>query len=134
MTKGQRSAATTTITRPQFEALRTAGPIAEWQGLPATHPLACLKERHAVFARRSTGNVLIRLGLVEVAEGAISKDTGCPWNQINALTRAGEAIAVSLEKGGELPTLDYIAHVVETVTEAQPEPLDAATSTLHKND
>ncbi|MFE2323605.1 hypothetical protein ACFXD5_06725 [Streptomyces sp. NPDC059385] len=103
-----------TITRPQFEALRTAEPIAEWQDLPAEHPLACLKNRHAVTAPYNTINVLIRLGLVE-------KATAPEWGQqINALTPAGETIATSLEEGGPLVSLTDISHAVETVRSTAP--------------
>lgn len=140
MTKGQQS--TKTITRPQFEALRTAGPIPEWQGLPETHGLYCLKERHEVIAQPNTIKVLKRLGLVEVAKSTPE------WGRwMNALTPAGELVAASLKEGSELPTLDHIAHVVETMAKtqqapivqqpehsgnhAQPEPLDAATSALY---
>lgn len=110
-----------TITRPQFEALRTAEPIAEWQDLPESHPLACLKQRYAVVAQSNTIKVLMRLGLVEIAEGDVSEATGRPFNQINALTPAGEVIAAALKEGGELPTLDHITHVVKSgVTSAAP--------------
>ena len=101
-----------TITRTQFEALRTAAPVAEWQDLPATHALAVLKDRCAVAARRNTVDVLVRLGLVEVAEGDVSEETGRPSNRIYALTPAGEVIAATLEEGGPLVTLDRIAEAV----------------------
>ncbi|AIV35583.1 hypothetical protein [Streptomyces sp. CCM_MD2014] len=113
-----------TITRPQFEALRTAAPVTEWQDLPASHALASLKDRRAVVARRSTVDVLVRLGLVELADGAVSEETGRPWNRIHALTPAGEAIAASLEEGGPLVTLDRIAEAVaaQATTPATPAP------------
>lgn len=98
-----------TITRPQFEALRNAAPVAEWQDVSDTHHLACTKGRQVVWAQRNTTNVLIRLGLVEVV------NSGTEWNQqIHALTPAGETVAADLEEGGPLAELDSIAHVVET--------------------
>ncbi|MEZ7005040.1 hypothetical protein [Streptomyces sp. AD55] len=114
-----------TITRPQFEALRTAAPVAEWQDLPASHALASLKGRHVVTARRSTVDVLVRLGLAEVAVGAVCEETGRPWNEVHVLTPAGEAIAASLEEGGPLVALDRITEAVAaqtTTPEATPEP------------
>jgi hypothetical protein len=84
------------LSRPQLAALRAAGPVAEWQHLPESHPLARLKGRHAVFAQASTVNVLIRLGLAEKAEGAVSELTGRPWTVITALTPEGEKVAASI--------------------------------------
>ncbi|MFD6128639.1 hypothetical protein ACFWC2_14435 [Streptomyces diastaticus] len=105
-----------TISRPQAEALRTAAPITEWQDLPDTHPLARLKARRAITARRSTVDVLKRLGLAEDAEAGTNETTGRPWTVVTALTPAGEALAATLEEGGPLPTLDAVATAVAAHT------------------
>lgn len=105
-----------TITRPQAEALRTAAPITEWQDLPDAHPLARLKARRVTGARRSTVDVLKRLGLAEDAEAGTSETTGRPWTVVTALTPAGEALAATLEEGGPLPTLDAVATAVAAQT------------------
>lgn len=110
-----------TLSRPQFEALRKAAPVEEWQDLPEDHALYCLRDRKAVTAQANTIKVLVSLGLVELAEGAISEKTGEPWNSIWALTRAGELIAITMEYGGDLTSLSYIDFVVTQTTEETPE-------------
>ncbi|KAB2347371.1 hypothetical protein [Actinomadura rudentiformis] len=113
MATNQKSART--ISRPQYEALRTAEPVAQWQDLPDTHPMSCLKARHAVCAQLSTIKVLMRLGLVELVEGEVAEETGRPWNAIHALTPAGERVAACLEEGGPLVRLDDIGLVVRNL-------------------
>ena len=99
------------LSTPQFEALRKAHTAPEWQHLPETHAMFCLRDRYLVHAQASTIKVLVKLGLVEKVDADIHEETGEPWTSVYALTEAGELVAVNLEYGGKL-SLDYIEFVV----------------------
>jgi hypothetical protein len=84
------------ITRPQYEALRTAALFGE----DLLSPVDALRGRLVVDARPNTAAVLIRLGVAEEVQGQ------------TVLTNAGELLAATMVYGGDLPTLDTVAYYV----------------------
>lgn len=102
-----------TISRPQYDALRTAE-LYDGEVPPSGTPLL---GRRLVSARTNTVRSLFRLGLVEeIITRAAGEDYVFP-----VLTYAGELIAVTLTPGGDLPALSTVAHYVDN---AGPRPED----------
>jgi hypothetical protein len=104
-----------TITRPQFEALRTAEPY-PWKRFDALDGRRLLSHR----VRSNTVAVLVRLGLVELVE--VRDEEGEVTSRAHCLTPAGELIAAPLENGGRLVSLDYIASAVKHSAEETERP------------
>jgi hypothetical protein len=109
--------ATKTITRPQFEALRLAAPFDD----DLLTPSDALRGRKIVDARPNTCAVLVRLNLAEEVNGQ------------TVLTWAGELIAVPLQYGGRLVSLEYIAGTVQYAKD-NPRPVVSVVIAEHHND
>lgn len=97
----------TTITRTQFEAVRTAE-LAEDNGAPSGDVLA---GHYLISATTPTAAVLVRLGL---AENIKLTSAGTEF-VFPALTRAGEVLRERLEVGGPLPRLSSIEDIHRSV-------------------
>jgi hypothetical protein len=105
--------ATKTISRPQFEALRTAE-LYDGEVPPSGTPLL---DEYLVSARANTVRSLLRLGLVKeiVIRSGIEQEE----HVFPVLTYAGELLRVGMERGGRLTRLD---HVARWVADAGPRP------------
>ncbi|MFF1701251.1 hypothetical protein [Streptomyces sp. NPDC058252] len=100
-----------TITRPQYDALRTAE-LYDGEVPPSGTPLI---DRYLVSARPATARVLLRLGLVEeiVTRSGIDAEE----HVFPVLTHAGELLRVGMERGGRLTRLDHVARWVANAGE-----------------
>jgi hypothetical protein len=95
-----------TLTRPQFEALRTAERY-EGEVPPSGTPLL---DELLISARPATVRVLIRLGLareIVIVSGIEREELVFP-----VLTYAGELLRATMERGGALTRLDRVAAYV----------------------
>lgn len=100
-----------TLTRPQFEALRTAE-LYDGEIPPSGTPLI---DEYLVSARANTVRSLLRKGLVReivIISGIDREELVFP-----VLTYAGELIRATLEPGGDLPTLHTVEYTVENAGE-----------------
>jgi hypothetical protein len=95
-----------TLTRPQFEALRTAE-LYDGEVPPSGTPLI---DEYLVSARANTVRSLLRLGLVReiVIRSGIEQEE----HVFPVLTYAGELIRATMEPGGDLVRLDTVAAYV----------------------
>lgn len=95
-----------TITRPQFEALRTAE-LYDGEVPPSGTPLL---DEYLVSARANTVRSLLRLGLVKeiVIRSGIEQEA----HVFPVLTYAGELLRATMERGGDLTRLDTVAAYV----------------------